>query len=187
MDKPLIASAMELTVKAHQNQVRKGSDIPYLIHPLAVGMILAKAGCSGEVIAAGMLHDTIEDTSLTLACIRDALGERVSSIVKGASEPDKSLSWEERKGHTIAYLKTAPLEVRFVALADKLDNIRAIASDYEGRGDAIWEIFNRGKDDQKWYYESLVQVLGDGSVDHSYQILHKQFERKVSEVFGTKK
>ena len=125
----MINLAIEVAVKAHQNQVRKGTDIPYITHPLAVGIILAKAGCSDEVIIAGILHDTVEDTSITLDDLRDTFGEKVSMIVKCASEPDKSLKWEERKSHTQDFLKGAPREVKFVALADKLNNIRAIASD----------------------------------------------------------
>ena len=87
----MIDLAIEVAAKAHQNQVRKGTDIPYITHPLAVGIILAKAGCSDEVIVAGILHDTLEDTPLTLDCIQETFGPRVASIVKGASEPDRSL------------------------------------------------------------------------------------------------
>ena len=182
----MIESAIELALKAHQNQFRKGTDIPYITHPLTVGIILAKAGCPDEAIIAGILHDTVEDTSVTLGCIRDTFGERVSNIVEGVSEPDKSLPWEERKQHTIEYLKTAPMEVKFVALADKLDNIKAIARDYMEIGEAIWNRFNKGKDSQKWYYQSLVQVLYDDSANDAYKILHRYFEQEVSEVFGNK-
>ena len=182
----MIDLAIEVAVKAHQNQVRKGTDIPYITHPLAVGIILAKAGCSDEVIIAGILHDTVEDTPVTLDDIRDTFGEKVSMIVKGASEPDKSLKWEERKSHTQDFLKRASQEVRFVALADKLNNIIAIASDYAEIGEAVWERFNRGKDAQQWYYQGLVQALRDDSAGDAYQMLHKEFSHKVEEVFGNK-
>ena len=71
-----------------------------------------------------------------------------------------------------------------MALADKLNNIKAIASYYVGIGEALWERFNRGKDAQKWYYQGLVQALRDDSADEAYQILHSQFAQEVSEVFG---
>ena len=180
----MIDLAIEIALKAHQNQVRKGTDIPYIIHPLAVGIILAKSGCSDEVIIAGILHDTVEDTSITLDDIRETFGKKVSLIVKGASEPDKSLIWEERKSHTQDFLKGASMEVRFVALADKLNNIRAIASDYVKIGETLWKRFNRGKDAQKWYYQGLVQALRDDSADETYQVLHGQFAQEVSGVFG---
>jgi len=81
---PLINLAIEIAEKAHQNQVRKGTDIPYITHPLAVGIILSKAGCSDEVIIAGILHDTVEDTPVTLDYIRDTFGKKVFELVKGA-------------------------------------------------------------------------------------------------------
>jgi (p)ppGpp synthase/HD superfamily hydrolase len=180
----MIDLAIEVAAKAHQNQVRKGTDIPYITHPLAVGIILAKAGCSDEVIVAGILHDTLEDTPTTPDYIQETFGPRVASIVKGASEPDRSLTWEDRKRHTIKYLKTAPLEIRLVACADKLHNMRTIASDYVEIGETLWERFNRGKDAQKWYYQGLVQALRDDSADEAYQILHREFAQEVSKVFG---
>ncbi len=180
----MIALAIEVAVKAHQNQVRKGTDIPYVIHPLAVGIILAKAGCSDDVIIAGILHDTVEDTSVTLDDLQNIFGEKVSAIVEGASEPDKSLSWEKRKRHTHDFLKRASLDVKFVALADKLNNISATASDYLETGEELWKRFNRGKEAQKWYYQGLVQVLRDDSADEAYQTLHEQFAHEVSGVFG---
>ncbi|MFZ7110435.1 MAG: HD domain-containing protein [Desulfatiglandales bacterium] len=181
--KTLIDLAIETAVKAHRNQVRKGTDIPYITHPLAVGIILAKAGCSDEVIAAGILHDTVEDTAVTLEELQETFGEKVSMIVKGASEPDKSLPWEDRKRHTQAFLKEASPEVKFVALADKLHNIRAIASDYLELGEGLWERFNSGRGAQQWYYKSLVQALRDDSAGEAYQCLHMQFAQVVGEVF----
>lgn len=182
----MIDSAIEVALRAHQNQVRKGTDIPYVTHPLAVGIILAKAGCPDEVIIAGILHDTVEDTSVTLDDLREKFGEKVPRIVEGASEPDKSLPWEERKKHTQDFLRGASPEVKFVVLADKLANIRSIASDYSEIGDALWERFNRGKEAQKWYYQGLVQALRDESAVEAYQILYRQFTQKVEEVFGNR-
>jgi (p)ppGpp synthase/HD superfamily hydrolase len=183
----MIDLAIEVAVKAHQNQARKGKDIPYIIHPLAVGIILAKAGCSNDVIIAGILHDTVEDTSITLDYLRNTFGEKISAIVEGVSEPDKSLPWEERKRHTHDFLKQASPEVKFVALADKLNNMRSIASDYLETGEEVWKRFNRGKEAQKWYYQALVRVLRDDSADEAYQTLHSRLARKVSEVFGNEK
>jgi (p)ppGpp synthase/HD superfamily hydrolase len=182
--KALIDLAIDVAVRAHQNQLRKGTKILYITHPVAVGITLAKVGCSDEIIIAGILHDTVEDTHITLEDIRKTFGEDVSRIVKEASEPDKELPWEKRKRYTHEYLKKASAEVKFVALADKLNNIRAIASDYTEIGEAVWERFNRGKEDQKWYYQSLVESLRDESADDSYKTLHSEFAHVVSEVFS---
>jgi (p)ppGpp synthase/HD superfamily hydrolase len=155
----LIDRAIELAAVAHRDQVRKATDIPYISHPYAVGMMLARAGCSEEVIAAGILHDTVEDTYLTLADIQERFGERVAAIVEGCSEPDKSARWEERKRHTLDYLRTAPWEVRVVACADKLHNLRTVAAAHAIIGEAVWDRFKRGRPEQEWYYRGLLESL----------------------------
>ena len=180
----MINTAIEIALEAHKNQFRKGTKIPYATHPLSVGIILAKAGFPDEVIAAGILHDTVEDTPVTLNEIREKFGEKVAEIVDGVSEPDKSLPWEERKQHTLEILKETSEAVRFVALADKLDNIRAIAGDYKDEGDDLWNRFKRGRESQKWYYRCLLNALQDDPVDDSYNYLYRQFAQTVTEVFG---
>ncbi|MBW1706508.1 MAG: HD domain-containing protein [Deltaproteobacteria bacterium] len=180
----LIDLAIEIAAKAHGNQVRKGTDIPYVTHPFAVGVILLKAGCVDEVVVAGILHDTVEDTSITLDYIRETFGEKVASIVEGCSEPDKSLSWEDRKKHTIEYLKTAPLEVRLVACADKLHNIGTIATEYARNGDRVWKRFKKGKADQEGYYRSLVESLCNKSDNQGYESLFQKLKDEVEGFFG---
>jgi len=180
----MIEQAIQVAVKAHQNQSRKGTDIPYVTHPLSVGMILAKGGRPDGVIIAGILHDTVEDTQWTLAELRNTFGESVAAIVEGASEPDKSLPWEERKRHTLDFLRSASEEIRWVTLADKLDNIRAISADYGELGERLWDRFRRGREAQKWYYEGLGEALRPGSADGSYAELYNEFAQKVMEIFG---
>ena len=92
--------AIKVAAEAHRDQLRKGSDTPYIVHPLAVGMILRQAGFSEEVVAAGILHDVIEDTSVTYNEIREKFNGRIAELVKSCSEPDRSLPWEQRKQHT---------------------------------------------------------------------------------------
>ena len=105
-----ILKAAEFAVRAHMKQVRKGTDIPYVVHPLGVGRILSENKCPDECIIAGILHDTLEDTDITYEDLKEEFGVEVADIVKGASEPDKSDTWENRKKHTIEYLKTPILE-----------------------------------------------------------------------------
>ncbi|OIK16836.1 phosphohydrolase [Bacillus sp. MUM 116] len=156
----VVEKSLQIAGKAHEGQYRKLTDIPYIIHPVAVGMLLMKEGFAEDIVAAGILHDTVEDTDLTLEDIKQEFGEKIAEIVAGCSEPDKSLSWEKRKEHTIEFLKTASKEIRAVACADKLYNIRSIRYDYEQIGDEVWKRFNRGKEKQKWYYTNVVESLG---------------------------
>lgn len=144
----MIFPAIEFAAKAHSGQYRKGTKLPYIVHPLGVARILIEHECPDEVVVAGVLHDTVEDTAITLEDIRRSFGDRVAQIVQAASEPDKADTWENRKRHTIEYLKTAPADVLLVSIADKLDNMRAIRQDYEKLGDAFWSRFNRPKESQ---------------------------------------
>jgi len=159
MSEQIIDEAIEVAAKAHTRQVRKASDVPYISHPYAVGIMLARAGCSDEIVAAGILHDTVEDTYITLEDLREKFGEKVAEIVEGCSEPDKSATWEQRKQHTLEYLRTAPWDVRVVSCADKLHNARTILAAREEMGDKVWERFKRGRKEQEWYYRALVESL----------------------------
>ncbi|MBI2267497.1 MAG: bifunctional (p)ppGpp synthetase/guanosine-3',5'-bis(diphosphate) 3'-pyrophosphohydrolase [Armatimonadetes bacterium] len=180
----VIDLAIEVAAKAHRTQIRKGTDIPYISHPFAVGLLLAREGCSDEVVAAAILHDTVEDTPITLDYVRQIFGEKVASIVDGCSEPNRHLPWEDRKKHTLEYLRTAPAEVRMVACADKLHNMRAIASDWRRIGDEVWKRFKRGKKEQEWYYRGLVDSLCNHSAPEEGLALFQEFKEEVENLFG---
>src|SRR3954454_9876623 len=103
----IIDQAIIFAAMAHKDQTRKSTNIQYITHPFAEGMLLQKAKCSDEVIAAGILHDTLEDTSTTFEDLAEQFGSKVAKLVCSASEQDKSLPWEKRKQHTIESLKDA--------------------------------------------------------------------------------
>jgi len=178
----MIEKAIIFAAKAHRKQTRKGTDIPYITHPFAVGMYLQKANCSEEVIAAGILHDTLEDTETTYNDLKESFGDRVANLVLAASENDKSLPWEVRKQHTIDMLKEASLEEVQVIVADKLHNLKSIRTDLNQNGEIIWERFNRGKRDQHWYYASIVKAL---STRKKQCHMIDELEREVIAVFGS--
>ena len=94
----LLDTAIEVAARAHRDQLRKGTDVPYITHPYGVGLMLARAGYDEEVIAAGILHDTVEDTDVTPEQVRETFGARVADIVRGRSEQDKDLPWESAVG-----------------------------------------------------------------------------------------
>lgn len=164
MNPSLINKAIQFAARAHRDQSRKGTDLPYIVHPFAVGMILSQFGFSETVIAAGLLHDTLEDGKLagepvTVGDLTREFGADIAAIVSGCSEPDKSLPWRERKQHTVDALRSAPWPVKVVAAADKLDNLRAMTADFAQVGDALWQRFKQGRDEQEWYYRSVFQAL----------------------------
>jgi (p)ppGpp synthase/HD superfamily hydrolase len=182
----LVDLAIETALKSHAGQHRKGTDIPYAVHPLAVGMILAGAGCSDEVIAAGILHDTLEDTPITADQIQKIFGDTVTSLVVACSEPDKSLPWEIRKKQLIVSMKNAALEVRVIACADKLHNLRTMVRDREEVGEDLWNRFKRGKSAQAWYYKEFVEALCQSSEQGKYEWLFQTLKEEVESFFGTR-
>ncbi len=155
-----IEEAIEIAAEAHHGQYRKGTHTPYITHPYAVGLILMEAGCTDAVIIAGILHDTVEDTDLTLDFIRERFGDAVANIVDGCSE-DKALRWRARKTERIEALKTASPEVCTVTCADKLHNLRTIISEYDDIGDSVWDRFHGGVEDQAWYYRSILSAIAE--------------------------
>jgi hypothetical protein len=178
----IIDKAIQFAAIAHKDQTRKSTDIPYITHPFAVGMLLQKAKCSEEVIAAGILHDVLEDTPVTYEELSAQFGSRIADLVVAASEHDKSLPWEIRKQNTIDHLKKASIEEIQVITADKLHNLKSIQDDYLQYGEEIWNRFNRGKRQQHWYYSSIVKELRRRKKDFK---LIGELEKTVKEVFGS--
>lgn len=155
--------ALDFALKYHGQvlQVRKATNTPYIIHPVGVMQILLKYTDDVEIIQAGILHDIIEDTNGTAEDIEKAFGTKVKNLVLSASEPEHdTLDWEERKRHTIDYVANeAPIEALYVICADKLHNFSTIIEDYLSLKDDVWKKFNRGKESQRWYYESMSEAI----------------------------
>ena len=188
-----LASATYLAALAHDGQFRKDERVPYLVHPLRVGEILAHAGAEDDVIIAGVLHDVLEDGCLDERGkprvdeeeIRQELGASVLELVRAASEPDKEASWEERKQHTIDSLSAASLQVLQVVCADKLDNVSSAIEDERRLGSVFWYRFNRPREDQRWYYQSLLTVfLARSEEDPTLALLASRYETAVSTLYG---
>jgi (p)ppGpp synthase/HD superfamily hydrolase len=177
----MFSLAVETASIAHQTQTRKGNGTPYITHSFTVGMMLLEAGCSSEIVVAGILHDTIEDTSITYEDIKHTFGTEVARIVKECSEHDKSKSWEERKQHTLDNIAKISLEACMVVCADKLHNIRSTAKDFDRIGAVVWAKFNRGREQQEWYYRGLVEALGKRAQTFS---LYKMLKEEVEELFA---
>ena len=160
---PRFADAVIFALAAHGDQTRKGTDIPYITHLLAVASLVLEAGGDEDMAIAGLLHDTIEDTATTAADIEAAFGPRVAAIVEGCTDTDETPKppWRGRKERYLAHLRSpdTPLEVLVVSRADKLHNARTMLLDYRALGDAFWSRFNAGVDEQRWYLSSVVDVL----------------------------
>ena len=152
--------AKNFAIKAHSGQVRKSDpEKPMIVHPINVGQILKQYEFDENVVAAGYLHDVVEDTSYELIDIKNNFGEDIASLVCGASEPDKSLSWEERKKHTIEETKKLDFRHKAIICADKISNLEDLRILSEIKGEYDFSAFKRGFESQKWYYTEIYNSL----------------------------
>lgn len=142
----------------HQNQKRKGTNIPYIVHPMEVMQILTSMQLSENIIIAGILHDTLEDTDTTPEEIKKLFGDDILKIVQTESE-DKTKSWKERKQTTIDELKNASFETAIVCFADKFSNVKSMYCDKLEIGSKLWERFNAPKESIEWYYREIAGAL----------------------------
>ncbi len=171
----MIQKAAAFAAKAHEGMMRKGSRIPYIYHPMEVALIVATLTDDPEVIAAAYLHDVLEDTNVTPLELEQEFGKRVLSFVQAESE-DKTRTWRERKGSTVARLKEAPLEIKMIALGDKLSNMRSTARDYMVIGDEIWKRFNeKNRESHRWYLEGILDGLKELQDTIPFQELKKLY------------
>ena len=155
--------------------------------------ILCDSQCEQEVIVAGILHDVVEDTPVTVEQVERKFGKRVAAVVAeafGEDAPQKGNAWEaswrERKQNTINYLKeTENLDKLLVSCADKLDNAHAILQDSATLGETFWSRFNAGKTDQQWYYQSLASTFmkRGQALGHPLQALATKLDETVQQIF----
>jgi myo-inositol-1(or 4)-monophosphatase len=182
----LLDRAIVFAVQAHAGTERRGKGYPYIIHPLEAMEIVATMTTDQELLAAAVLHDTVEDTDVTVEQIRAEFGERIASLVadeteerlEGVSEEE---SWFDRKQAAIAHLATASHDAKIVALGDKLSNMRAIARDYVVQKNSLWNLFHvKDRKYHEWHYRSLVAALRELEGTFAY----KEFEQLVNHVFN---
>jgi len=179
----LIARAMEYAAQAHRGGTRKGGDIPYIVHPFEVAMILKENAFEDKIVAVGLLHDLLEDTEVSQKDLKEEFGGEILKLVLSASEKLQGRderSWDKRKNQTINYLNhDASFINKAVACADKLSNARSILRDYEKQPENFWQRFSAPREKQQWYYESLVESLKELEGLKMYS----EFKVVVAEIF----
>ena len=182
----LLDRAIIFAVKAHAGTERRGKGYPYIVHPMEAVEIVSTMTKDQELLAAAALHDTVEDTDVTVEQIREEFGDRVAQLVAsesdempaGVSEED---SWHSRKQAAIDRLAKASHDAKIVALGDKLSNMRAIARDYAVQGDALWNLFHaKDPKDHEWHYRGLANSLKELEDTFAYQ----EFVKLIDQVFA---
>lgn len=155
-----VQKALVFAAQAHKDQTRKASEgTPYMVHPFAVALLLAYYQCKENIICAGFLHDTIEDTETTKQDIQKAFGKEIAELVSWETEEDKSMPWAERKRAALTKLSSAPVEALYMKSADAISNMRDMITGYNVQGEDFWTHFKRGKSDQIARYGALVSTI----------------------------
>lgn len=173
--------------KKHQGQIRKLAMTPYILHPLEVASIISTITDDKEIMAAGVLHDTIEDCGADPREIKALFGPKVSALVQSETEDRLSKkpaeeTWMERKKDSLLALEhTKDMGVKILWLGDKLSNIRSFWREYQKIGDGIFSSLHQ-KDPkmQGWYYKEILRLLSDLSETAAY----KEYQRLVFDIFG---
>jgi (p)ppGpp synthase/HD superfamily hydrolase len=158
--------AFEYANQWHRDQARKSTTLPYILHPMGVASLVLEAGGDEEQAIAALLHDVPEDCGgeIRLAEILEIFGPRVERMVRGCSdslvaEREDKAPWRQRKQAHIDHVATADMDTLIVTAADKVHNGRAIATDLQTIGSAVWDRFNASREDIIWYYSTFYSEL----------------------------
>ncbi len=164
----LFNDALHFAIECHSGQVRKMSPAPYIIHPLEVSTIVATMTCDEEILAAAVLHDTVEDAGVKLDDIENRFGHRVRMLVMTETEDKRedrpaAETWRQRKEETLLILRhTKDIGVKMLWLGDKLSNMRSFYRLYLKTGNELWKNFNqKNPEEQLWYYNTISDYLSE--------------------------
>lgn len=170
---PILHKAFHYSIlvhETHQKQKRKGKDIPYVTHPIHVGVILAKAGASDDVIAAGFLHDTIEDSTpehkVTKELLASEFNPHISELVFAVSEKNKELPWRERKEKALEEIRNFSHDALLLKSGDVVSNVTELLSDVAQDGNDTFLRFNSDKDQIIWHATEVIKTILDSWSDN---------------------
>lgn len=189
---------VELAIRAatilHKDQVRKGTvPIPYVSHLFAVATILMDYTEDEDIIVAGLLHDTLEDTDYTAAELQDDFGGKVREHVEALTEPQdndsQNFSWKERKSRYVKQLKKAPKEALLIAAADKIHNLRAMIEEYYDDHARFLSEFEGSLEDRVMMYQDIANAINkglDNEIIQEFNHVFDEYKKFVTDVKKTK-
>lgn len=172
--------AKQFAYEAHKGMKRKGKDTPFTYHLELVNKILKTLTTDDEILAAGWLHDVIEDTPITLDELKKEFNSKICYYVDLETE-DKSLPWKDRKLKQIEELRRNNFEVALIAYADKMANMTEMFDDYKIIKDELWQRFNRGKEKQYWYYLEFYKIFKESKYFSQKQLM--RYENVLANLF----
>ncbi len=153
----LIDTALQLAIEAHKGQKRH-EGTPYITHPVAVALMIARHGFDDNVVVAALVHDVLEDTKVTESEMRLKLGDAVADIVAAVSY-DHSLPWREQRERYIESVRQAGEGAMAVSVADKIHNAQSLLDLHAQGGQDVWDNFNATQEQKLWFEEAMLAML----------------------------
>lgn len=180
--------ALLFGAEAHKNQYRKLTGAPYFLHPMEAAAIVGTMSSDPELLAAALLHDTVEDADVSFEELKIRFGARVAALVasetetrQGNSDAEMIRSWRARKEENLNRLRDADVDVKMLWLGDKLSNMRSFAREYDKRGNSFWNGFHQNDPAvQAWYY----RTIADYTAELKDYAAHKEYTALLAFVFG---
>lgn len=189
-----IQKAIKFAVKTHevyQKQTRKGKNVSYITHPLTVGLFLSRLNSNDDLVCAGILHDTIEDSiperKVSFEMIEERFGKNVADLVSSVSEKNKELSWTERKAKSIQGIKDFSKDSLLLKSADVLSNVSEILDDYSKEGDGMFERFNAPEPKKQNVINNYINVMNVIVICWSDNPLKDELKSLIVKLEGIKK
>ncbi len=183
-----IKEAIRVAIRVHeldQKQKRKGKDIPYITHPLIVGLILSRISTDEDVLVAGILHDTVEDSSerrkVTIPTLNRRFGKEVATMVSDVTEKNRQLPWLKRKKMAVENIKNLPHASLLVKAADTIANCTELLADFRKEGDSTFRRFEVPKDQLIEHYINVIEAIIEKWPQHP---LRDDLEYHLSEIRG---
>ena len=191
----MLERAIAFAAEAHQGQMRKGTDIPYLIHLIRTWDYVRRMTEDEEELVAALLHDVLEDTPVTASELKSAFGSRVAKLVAGESEYKREgypagMTWKIRKEETVERLRSSlgreeQRSAMHIALGDKLANLYSMVYEYRQRGEQLWKKFNqKEKSMHAWYYGEMGIIFATYFLHQQEYQLVEEYQMYYKEVFG---
>ena len=192
---PAFLQAYLYVSHAHEGQFRKGTGIPYMIHLIRTWYYVSQMTQDPDEWAAALLHDTLEDTMVSLRSLTLNFGERVAQLVLSESEDKREgipaeQTWELRKKETIQRLSECmgredKIPTMHIALGDKLANLFSLSVEYREVKDRVWKKFNQSdKNKHGWYYGEMGRLFERFFAGRPEMEMVENYWKYYQEVFG---
>ena len=179
--------ALSFITRAYDGKVRRESKLPAVVHSMIVGDLLKSYGFDDEEVAAGYLHDIVEETDYTIDDIARLFGGKIASLVMTATDADKSLPWKARKTQKIKNSKDLPISNKAIIIADRIANLEEKKISYLKTGYVDFSLYHGNFEDQRWYNECMLGSLETGPINPEIDAMLDRLALSIQKLFYNKK